>query len=165
MSDWDLVHQTFSANRFGTMFDVSQRLGHFYDSIDTGFKSNPKRLWSILKLNSKSHHIPDLVSMATSPETTADQPHNPPRKSAGSPAGIAALFYSFFASVFTVEEITCEPSDTVMVDLNLTVTTVQTALEALEVGKATGPDEITATVFIRISAQPRISAHPKGRKS
>ena len=63
---------------------------HFYDSIDTGSKSNPKRLWSILKLNSKSHHIPDLVSIATAPETAADQPHNPSRESADSP-GIADL--------------------------------------------------------------------------
>ena len=104
-----------------------------------------------MKLNSKSHHIPDLVSMATTPETTADQPHNPPRESADSPAGIADLFNRCFASVFTVdspvEEITCEPSDTVMVDLTLTVTTVQAALEALEVGKATGPDEIPAKLL------------------
>ena len=100
---------------------------------------------------SKSHHIPDLVSMATAPETTADQPRNPPRDSADSPAGIADLFNRFFASVFTfgspVEEITCEPSDTVMVDLTLAVTTVQAAPEALEVGKTTGPDEIAAKLL------------------
>ncbi|XP_073257121.1 uncharacterized protein [Porites lutea] len=41
-----------------------------------------------------------------------------------------------------MEEISCAPSNTVMVDLTLTVTTAQTTLEALEVGKATGPDEI-----------------------
>lgn len=46
---------------------------HFYDSIDTGFKSNPKRLWPILNLNSKSHHISDLVSMSTALKITADQ--------------------------------------------------------------------------------------------
>ena len=64
---------------------------HFHSSIDTGFKSNPKRLWSILKLNSKSHQIPDLVSMATAPETAVHQPHNPPRESADSPTGMAGL--------------------------------------------------------------------------
>ena len=69
---------------------------HFYDSIDTGFKSNPKRLWLILKLNSKSHPIPDLVSTATAPETTVDQLHNPPRESDDSPAGIADMFNRFF---------------------------------------------------------------------
>ena len=99
---------------------------HFYASLDTGFKSNSKRLWSILSLNSKSHHISDPVFMATAPKTTSDQPHNPPRESADSPAGIAALFNRFFASVFTMESpmenITCAPSDTVMVDLTLTLT-------------------------------------------
>ena len=43
---------------------------HFYDSIDTGFRFNPKRLWSILKLNSKSHPIPGHVSMATVPDSS-----------------------------------------------------------------------------------------------
>ena len=42
---------------------------HFYDSIDSGFRFNPKHLWSILKLNSKSHPIPGHVSMATIPDS------------------------------------------------------------------------------------------------
>ena len=89
--------------------------------------------------------------MATAPETTDDQLHDPLRESSDFLAGIAALFNRFFASVSTVdspmEEISCAPSNTVMVDLTLTVTTVQTALEALEVGKATGPDEIPAKLL------------------
>ena len=89
--------------------------------------------------------------MATAPETTDDQLHDPLRESSDFLAGIAALFNRFFASVFTVdspmEEISCAPSNTVMADLTLTVTTVQTALEALEVGKATGPDEIPAKLL------------------
>ena len=89
--------------------------------------------------------------MATAPETTDDQLHDPLRESSDFPAGIAALCNRFFASVFTVdspmEEISCAPSNTVMVDLTLTVTTVQTALEALEVGKAKGPDEIPAKLL------------------
>ena len=89
--------------------------------------------------------------MATAPETTDDQLHDPLRESSDFLAGIAALFNRFFASVSTVdspmEEISCTPSNTVMVDLTLTVTTVQTALEALEVGKATGPDEIPAKLL------------------
>jgi len=34
--------------------------------------------------------------MATAPETTDDQLHNPPRESSDSPTGIAALFNRFF---------------------------------------------------------------------
>ena len=42
-------------------------------SIDTGFRFNTKRLWSILELNSKSHRIPGHVSMTTVPDSSADQ--------------------------------------------------------------------------------------------
>ena len=124
---------------------------HFYDSIDTGFRFNPKCLWSILKLNSKSHHIPGHVSMVTVPDSSADQSQNPLRVSANTPAGIADLFNWFFASVFTidsaVEKTACIRSDTIISDLTLNESTVLAALKALEVGKATGPDEIPAKLL------------------
>ena len=91
---------------------------HFYDPIDTGFRFNPKRLWSILKLNSKSHPIPGHVSMAAVPDSSNDQSQNPSRVSADTPVGIADLFNRFFASVLTidstVEKTACIRSDTVI---------------------------------------------------
>ena len=58
---------------------------------------------------------------------------------------------SFFASVFTidsaVEKTACIRSDTVISDLTLNKCTVLTALKALEVGKATGLDEIPAKLL------------------
>ena len=76
-----------------------------------------------LKLNSKSHLIPDHVSMVTVPDSSADQSQNPSRLSADTPAGIADLFNRFFASVFTidsaVDKTACIRSDNVVSDLTL----------------------------------------------
>lgn len=124
---------------------------HFYDSSDTGLRFNPKRLWSLLKLNSKSRPIPGLVPMATAPDSSADQSQNPSRVRADTPVGIAELFNKFFASVFTIDcafEMTaCTRSDTIIFDLTLNEPTVLATLKALEVGKATGPDEIPAKLL------------------
>ena len=102
-----------------------------------------------LKLNSKSHPIPGRVSMVTVPDYSADQSQNPSRVSADTPAGIADLFNSFFASVFTidsaVEKTACIRSDTV-------ISIVVAALKALEVGKATGLDEIPAKLLLKGTA-------------
>ena len=57
----------------------------------------------------------------------------------------------FFASVFTinsaVEKTACIRSDTVISDVTLNESTVVAALKALEVSKATGPDEIAAKLL------------------
>ena len=104
-----------------------------------------------LKLNSKSHPIPNYVSMVTVRDSSADQSQNPSRLSADTPAGIADLFNRFFASVFTidsaVEKTACIRLDTVISDLTLNESKFLAALKALEVGKATGPDEIPAKLL------------------
>ena len=104
-----------------------------------------------LKPNSKSHPILGHVSMVTVPDSSADQSQKSSRISADTPAGIADLFNSFFASLFTihnaVEKTACIRSDTVIFDLTFNESTVLAALKALEVGKATGPDEIPAKLL------------------
>ena len=104
-----------------------------------------------LNLNSKSHPVPGHVSMVTLPDSSADQSQNHSRVSADTPAGIADLFNSFFASVFTidsaVEKTARRRSDTVIYDLTLNECTVVAALKALEFGKATGLDEIPAKLL------------------
>ena len=104
-----------------------------------------------LKPNSKSHPILGHVSMVTVPDSSADQSQNPSRVSADTPAGIADLFNRFFASVFTidsaVEKTACIRSGTIISDLTFNESTVLAALKALEVGKATGPDEIPAKLL------------------
>ena len=104
-----------------------------------------------LKVNSKSHPILRRVSMVTVSDYSADQSQNPSRVSADTPAGIADLFNRFFASVFTidsaVEKTACIRSDTVICDLTLNESKFLAALKTLEVGKATGPDEIPAKLL------------------
>ena len=125
---------------------VRESRDHFYDSIDNGFRLNLNRLWSIWKLNSKSHPIPGHVS-----DSSADQSQNPSRVIADTLAGIADLFVRFFASVFTtdstVEKTACIRSDTIISDLTLNEFTVLAALKALEVGKAIGQGEIPAKLL------------------
>ena len=98
-----------------------------------------------LKLNSKSHPIPGRVSMVTVPDYSADQSQNPSRVSADTPAGIADLFNSFFASVFTIDSVVEKTafirSGTAIFDLTFNESTVLAALKALEVSKATGPEK------------------------
>ena len=83
--------------------------------------------------------------------SSADQSQNPSRVSADTPAGIADLFNSFFASVFTIDSAVEKKawirSDTVISDLTLNESTVLAALKGLKVGKATGPDEIPAKLL------------------
>ena len=67
--------------------------------------------------------------MVTVPDYSADQSQNPSRVSADTPAGIADLFNSFFAFVFTIDS---------AVEKTACIRSILAAFKALEVGKATG---------------------------
>ena len=73
-------------------------------SVESDLKTNLKRFLSILKLNSKSHAIPDRVSTPISASTFADPGNRTPlRSSAENPREIANLFNSYFASVLAYD--------------------------------------------------------------
>ena len=73
----------------------------FLGSVESDLSANPKRFLSILKLNSKSHTIPDRVSTLLSASASTDPGNRTPlRSSAENPREIANLFNSYFASVF-----------------------------------------------------------------
>ena len=73
----------------------------FLGSVESYLNTNLKRFWSILKLNSKSHTIPDRVSTPISASAFADPGNRTPlRSSAENPREIANLFNSYFASIF-----------------------------------------------------------------
>ena len=44
----------------------------FFETVNIDFKSNPGRLWSVLKINSKTRSIPELVSMETGHQTSTN---------------------------------------------------------------------------------------------
>ena len=76
-------------------------LDEFLGSVESDLNTNPKRFLSILKMNSKSHTIPDRVSTPMSASASTDPGDRTPlRSSAENPREIANLFISYFASVF-----------------------------------------------------------------
>ena len=75
----------------------------FRGSVESDVNTNPKLFLSILKLNSKSHTIPDRVSTPISASAfmiTDPGNRTPIRSSAENPRKIANPFNSYFASVF-----------------------------------------------------------------
>ena len=44
----------------------------FFETVNIDFKTNPGRLWSVLKINSKTRSIPELVSMETGHQTSTN---------------------------------------------------------------------------------------------
>ena len=73
----------------------------FLGSVVSDLNTNPKRFLSILKLNSKSHTIPDRVSTPISASASTDSGNcTPLRSSAENPREKTNLFNSYFASVF-----------------------------------------------------------------
>ena len=76
----------------------------FLGYVESNLNRNLTRFWSILKLNSKSHTIPDRVSTPISASAFADPGNRMPlRSSAENPREIANLFNSYFGSVFAYD--------------------------------------------------------------
>ena len=117
----------------------------YLGSVESDFKSNPKRFWSLLRQNSKSRSVPHRISMASGPSG---------RIKAEGPNAIASLFNRYFASVFTesspeFEELNeiYDSNQTALTDLSLTNDEVRAVLLSLDVSKATGPDGIPARLL------------------
>jgi hypothetical protein len=120
------------------MFRESRKI--FFKSMETEINKNPKRLWSILKNNSKSRTIPNGVSMPMTGLGSAVLDQQPQLRSSAAekPQEIANLFNSYVISVFSPSaEIILEdsplPDEPYMTELCLTVTEMQATLEALDV--------------------------------
>ena len=127
---------------------------NYFGSIDNSFKDNPKRFWSALKQRSKSCSIPDRISMPPSPATAflnhPDQSNLPSRPIATNPNEIADFFNTYFASVFTSENLPVQHpnrTDPVLTELKVTELEVETLLNSLDTNKATGSDEIPARLL------------------
>ena len=135
--------------------DRNQYLG----SVESEYKTNPKRFWSLLRLKSKSRSVPHRISMATGTEETDDTSSTVPRTFAESPKAISNLFNRYFASVFTNNSTNnsinsgnagsniCDMDQTAPNDIRLTASEVQAVLKSLDVSKATGSDEIPARLL------------------
>ena len=121
----------------------------FFTNLTTNVTQSTKRLWTVLKRTSKSRHIPDRISSATSNDkagTTTSQ-----RVSADNPKDVANLFNQYFASVYSREESTQDETsgaeEPILTDLTITEVEVSYMLKSLDTAKATGPDCIPAKLL------------------
>ena len=125
---------------------------NFFSSINDSFANNPKRFWSVMKQKSKTCSIPDCISMPA-PSSSTDQvdSSSSARLIATKPGEIAGQFNSYFASVFTSDDLpdTTDKSstDAQMTELLLSELEVEHTLKCLDSNKSTGPDEIPARLL------------------
>ena len=117
---------------------------NFFSSINDSFANNPKRFWSVMKQKSKKCSIPDCISMPA-PSSSTDQ------VDPSSAAEIAEMFNTYFASVFTTDNLpdSSEESSTDphMTELIISELEVEHTLKTLDSNKATGPDGIPARLL------------------
>ena len=99
----------------------------FFETVNIDFKSNSGRLWSVLKINSKTHSMPELVSLETdNARSTADTPRD-----------IWGMFNKYFISAFVENANTNSTlltedstSNSVILDISLPVQEVQSIQSA-----------------------------------
>ena len=125
----------------------------YFDSICSSRGLNPKRFWSLFKLNNKIRNIPQKLSVKVT-ETK--------RTFAGNPADIAALFNNYFTSIFTTDPNieNCSPkalpyqsNNTIIEDITLSEADVFSVLHNLDINKAQGPDGIPARLLKETARQ------------
>ena len=124
----------------------------YLDSICSSRGVNPKRFWSLFKLNNKTRNIPGKLSAKVT-ETE--------RRFAANPADIAALFNNYFTPIFTIDpniedyttNVRPEESTNIIEDITLLEADVFSVLYNLDVNKAQGPDGIPARLLKETARQ------------
>ena len=119
----------------------------FFSSLGQDLKTNPKRMWSVLKFSSTKANIPNVMS---SQSVLAGAP----RIVGSNPSSIAHLFNKHFVSIFHIDgdenNVPSCSSPAILDyfnDIELSVAHVQQRLSMLDVNKATGPDGIPNRVL------------------
>ena len=147
----DALRAKFKELRTKVKTMVRESRERFYNSLDANFKTNPKRFWSIFKLNNKQSSVPDIMSMGNAVEPESSQTCD-----VSTPTAIANLFNRYFTSVFNTDHDNLEerssppsspPSTSGQSDLQLTIEEVARTLLALDTTKATGPDGIPSRLL------------------
>jgi hypothetical protein len=84
----------FKLLRAAVKRSIQESRKSFYSSLGSTLRINPKRFWSVFKINSSSRSIPNSMSRtnSTNPGT---------RLHANTPRGITKLFNEYFHSVYT----------------------------------------------------------------
>ncbi len=92
---------------------------NYFSSINGSLANNPKRFWSVMKQKSKTCSIPDCISMPAPSSSTDHVDPSSARPTATKPAEITEMFNTYFASVFTSEDLS-DPSEESNADPHMT---------------------------------------------
>jgi hypothetical protein len=119
---------------------------NYFREVDSSFKDNPKRMWSVLSQKSKSYSIAGSYLYACSNHHQFFQwstwfssrvhvSHGDQSDQSPTPVEIATFFNTYFPSVFSSENLPDElPTETsgpaVLTELNLTESEVETILNS-----------------------------------
>ena len=119
----------------------------FYSSLGSTLRINPKRFWSVFKINISSGSIPNSISRTdtTNPGT---------RLYANTPRGITTLFNQYFHSVYTnfpdepaSPQSVSSPPLSCISSVDLSLEEVYLALQNLDPTKAHGPDGFSSRIL------------------
>ena len=122
-----------------------KKYNSYIKETSSNFSSNIKRFWSLVKSKCKSKKIPEHMVYKD--------------KTATNPIDKANFFNTFFYSNFTpVDTNTNLPPVNTFRNLNLnrlevSVAEVRLGLEAIDVNKATGPDELSGRILKECAAE------------
>ena len=131
----------------------------FYSSLGSTLRINPKRFWSVFKINSSSRSIPNSMSRTdtTNPGTRLD---------ANTPRGITTLFNQYFHSVYTnfpdesaSPQSVSPPPLSCISSVDLSLEEVYLALQNLDPTKAHGPDGFPPRILEECAYQLAPSLH------
>ena len=146
-SPTDVLRNKFKALRSKVKRLITESRCQFFENISESLFSNPKRLWSVFKINSKRASVPGTITVGSNgldPDSA---------RSASCPRDIAELFNDYFTSIVSGSDHTTptdspsSPTDCTLSELTLFPDDVLSVLLSLDINKATGPDEIPPKIL------------------
>ena len=120
---------------------------HFYTSLGSSLRENPKRFWSVVKNRSKASSIPSTISAKV---ITKHQTSQNNRIKARTPQSISSMSNNYFTSVFSEVDLPAaatRSNPATLYNITVSVAEVESVLANLDTTKATGPDKISARLL------------------
>ena len=146
-SPTDVLRSKFKALGSKVKRLITERRCQFFENTSESLFNNPKRFWSVFKINSKRASVPGTITMRSNGLDPVSA------RSASCPRDIAELFKDYFTSIVFGSDYTTptdspsSPSDCTLSELTLFPHDVLASLLRLDTNKATGPDEIPPRIL------------------
>ena len=155
----DHLKKKFSQLRAEVKKSIQESRKLFYSSLGSTLQINPKRFWSVFKINSTSGCIPNSMS-----RTNNINPGT--RLHANTPRDITTLFNEYFHSVYTnfsdesaSTEFVLSPLLSSISSIELSSEEVYLELQNLDPTKAHGPDRFPSRILKECAFQLAPSRH------